>query len=141
MPRGWGAQGTAELIRAYLIVKGRGNPYSVWKFITEWLGSRRKRYKPPTYDSIRKFFYMLHTMGIIVPTFISVEESIPQTTFAQRKRFYRIADGQVDNPAWRDPTIAKYYPGRFISIQRLERVTLEQETFNEIRNFITQRGL
>jgi len=69
MPRGWHAPGTGELIKAYLLAKGRegGSPFSINRFVRRYLTAfyGGRNYVPPTYDSIRVMIRDLLRLGLI----------------------------------------------------------------------------
>jgi hypothetical protein len=138
MPRSPFAPGTADLIRIYLLVRGRGSPYGTYVFIHEWLAERyadrATPYVGPTYDSIRRLFYMLRRLGLIEPA-----GTEPAKRGPFQRHLYRVVRGKERDIRWRDPVNALYAPEKFRAAAHLPRFTLQEDDIRRITSFIRSR--
>jgi len=87
-------------IREYLLAVGEAGPNDFYKEF-------RKVKKKTSYDSVRRYFYILKRLGLIEPTRrVPGRGPIP-------KQLYRIVPGMEDAPEWRAPQIELYPATRF----------------------------
>jgi len=86
---------TGLAIKEFLMSVGEGSPNEFY--------SQFKKVKPSTsYESVRRYFYILKNLGLIEPTRREVGRApIP-------KQLYRIVPGMEDAPEWYRPQIAMY---------------------------------
>jgi len=138
MPRGWAAPGTADLVRVYLLKRGRGTQYGAYKFIVAWLEARGaatgKRYVPPTYQSIRHMFIYLRRLGLVE----DAGTAPAAKSSGMMRHYYRVAKGREADPRWRNPILAYYDPDRFREVARSARAVLTGEQIKEISRFLDE---
>jgi len=87
--------GTGEAIREYLLTVKEGNPYEFFKVYSMFS-------KRVSYDSVRRYFWILKEIGLIEP----VRFEVGKAPF--RKHLYRIVPGREDDPRWLRPQIELY---------------------------------
>ena len=107
MPRGWASPGTAYMIRDFLRIVGESWPKRVHNELAVW--AKNAGYRPPSYPSIRNFFWALRHLGFIEKV---REEPVPGHPTAFPRAIYRLVPGTEDDPRWRDPVTAHVYPRR-----------------------------
>ena len=140
MPKGWGAPGTADLIRVYLLRRGRGTQYGAYKFILAWLGTRytktkkEKQYVPPTYQSVRRMFTYMRKLGLIEDAGTAPGLK-PQS---MKRHYYRVVKGRETDPRWRNPVLAYYDPDRFKEVENTARAVLTGAEIRDIVRFLNE---
>jgi hypothetical protein len=139
VPRGWGAPGTADLVRVYLLARGRGTPYGAYKFIRAWLEARYgtvgKHYRPPNYQSMRNLFSAALKLGLIE----DAGRGPAERPHGLQRHYYRVAPGRERDPAWRNPKLARYEPEQFRRVAGgIPRRMLTREEINEIVEFLRE---
>jgi hypothetical protein len=86
---------TGLAIRDFLLETGEGSPNDV-------LRSLRKVKKKTSYDSVRRYFYILKRLGLVEPTRREMGRgAIP-------KQLYRIVPGKENDDRWAAPQAALY---------------------------------
>lgn len=90
MPLMLAYKNTGEAIREYLLTIKEGYPYAFYKI---W----RQFKKKTSYDSIRRYFYILEEIGLIE----SIRFEKGKSPFP--KHYYRIVPGMEDDPRWMHP--------------------------------------
>jgi len=86
---------TGLAIKEFLLQVGEGSPNEFYRIF--------KKVKPTTsYDSVRRYFYILKHLGLIEPTRKEAGRGpIP-------KQLYRIVPGMEDAVEWSAPQVAMY---------------------------------
>jgi len=108
IPKSWTTVGTAEMIRGLLISRREAYPREIYHYLKAEI--TEMGYKPPSYNSVRKMIYVLEKMGLI--RFVR-EEPVAEFPTAFKRRYYEVTPGREEDPAWRNPYAALYYPARF----------------------------
>ena len=108
MPKGWGAPGTATMIRDFLRISREEYPENMYRRIKESL--EHQGYSSPTYKSIQNLFYVLRRLELIP---FRRDEAIPHRPHLKMRRYYDLVPGREDDPAWRNPFHALWYPEKF----------------------------
>lgn len=106
MPKGWGAPGTAELIRDHLLEVGSDCVYGCWVAVKEKI---EPRYVPPSYLSTASMFWALRKLGLVQ----KLGEERSRTRGRIAKTIYRVAPGREKDIAWQNPILAARDPERF----------------------------
>ena len=86
---------TGEAIREYLLKSRMGNPYGFYRVYRQFS-------KRVSYDSVRRYFYLLKEIGLIE----SVGFVLGKAPF--RKHMFTIVKGREDDPGWIHPQIEIY---------------------------------
>lgn len=97
-----------EAIREYLTVMEEGNPYGFFKL---W----RQFKKSTSYDSVRRYFYILKELGLIEP----VRFTPGQRGF--RKHLYKVVPGTEEDPRWTFPQ-RELYPDTALGRRGYEKL-------------------
>lgn len=106
MPRG-GAPGTGKMVKEHLLDTGGDSVYGTWKAVKKL--AEEQGYVPPTYSSMRVFFYLLRKLGLVQK---AREEPAGKGGF-YRKSIHVVVPGEEDAPEWIDPSTAYYRPQRW----------------------------
>lgn len=150
--------GTGQLIRAYLLAKGIGYPYAVWRFMERILTAPRvrlggvfvanKHYQLPSYLSTVRMFQNLRTLGVVEEAPIGEairqdgQAAITTRTRGQKKRkYFRIVRGKADDVAWRDSYEARYNPRYFAYARQVPRSQMSEGDLETVRVFIMENRL
>jgi len=96
------------MIRGLLISRREAYPREIYRYLKAEIS--RMGYKPPSYNSVRKMIYVLEKMGLI--RFVR-EEPVAEFPTAFERRYYEVTPGREEDPAWRNPYAALYYPAKF----------------------------
>jgi hypothetical protein len=138
MPKGWGAPGTADLVRVYLLARGKGTPYGVTKFIRVWLevkyGPKGKHYEPPNYQSMRNLFSAALKLGLIQ----DAGRGPADNPYGFQRHYYRVTPGRERDPAWRNPKLARYEPEKFRKVNEIPRRVLNKTEIEEVVAFLDE---
>jgi len=86
---------TGLAVRDFLQEVGEGGP-------NDFLKAFRKVKKKTSYDSARRYFYILKRLGLIEPTRRELGRGVIP------KQLYRIVPGMENDPRWSAPQIALY---------------------------------
>jgi transcription initiation factor IIE alpha subunit len=94
------------MIRDYIIEKGEAYPKQIHKHLADTIG--KMGYHAPSYESVRKFMYILEELGLII--FVR-EEPAPTRprSKALPRRYYRVSPDEVDDQAWLNPYARLYH--------------------------------
>lgn len=103
--------GTGEAIREYLQVKEEGYPYEFYKIFRE--------FKPTTsYASVRRYFYILEEIGLIMGT----EWREGERGF--KRHYYELVEAKAEDPAWWHPQ-QELYPATALGKAGYEKLREE----------------
>lgn len=80
-------EATGPAIKEYLLTVGRGNSYAFFKLF-------RQVKKTTSYDSVRRYFWMLRKIGLIRPA------GTEARAHGWRKHMYTVTPGKEEDPAW-----------------------------------------
>ncbi len=86
---------TGPAIREFLLQVGEGGP-------NDFLKAFRKVKKKTSYNSCRRYFWILKKLGLIEPTRREMGRGVIP------KQLYRIVPGKEDALEWRAPQVALY---------------------------------
>ena len=106
MPRGT-AVGTGKMVKEHLLDTGGDSVYGTWKAVKKL--AEEQGYVPPTYSSMRVFFYLLRKLGLVR----KVREEPARKGGYYRKSIYIVVPGEEERLEWIDPTTACYRPQRW----------------------------
>ena len=116
MPKSWVTLGTGTLIRDFLREKKQSYPKEVYAHLKEKVEALG--YQMPTYQSVRKFMYVLAQLGLIR---FERAEPIAGYSTAYKRRYYALTQGREKDPAWLNPYAALYYPTKFKQMQKFPK--------------------
>jgi len=116
VPKSWVTPSTGQLIRDFLSEVDEAYPkeiHAYLKTVVEAMGLQ-----PPTYQSTRKFIYVLAKLDLIR---VSRQESVVGYPTAFKRRYYTLTPGREEDPAWLNPYAALYYPTKFERYRKFPR--------------------
>lgn len=116
MPKSWVTPSTGQLIKDFLREVAEAYPKEIHDYLKTVVAAMDLR--PPTYQSTRKFIYVLHKLGLIT---LSREESVVGYPTAFKRRYYALTPGREEDPAWLNPYAALYYPAKFEEYRKFPR--------------------
>lgn len=101
------------MIRDHLLTTGGDSIYGTWKAVKKRV--EEMNYVPPTYSSMRVFFYILRKLGLVM----KVREEPAEKRGYITKKIYVVVPGMEDVPEWIDPTTALYRPLKWEERKRI----------------------
>lgn len=128
LPKGWGAPGTAALVRDHLLEVGADSSYGAWLAVKEKLEGLDREYVPPSRDSIRVIFWALRKLGMIE----RVGEEPTRTRTWLAKVLYRVTPGREKAAEWENPILAARDPARFQATRGFRREEFLERTLPKL---------
>lgn len=129
MPKSWVTVGTAMMVRDFLLSTGPSYVKEIHAHLKTSIEGME--YHPPTYVSTRKLIYVLQQLGLIY--LVRSEKTKPWLPEIFDKRFYAVVSGMEEDPRWRNPYAALYYPDKFKQMGELVRIVRPEEWMRRIR--------
>ena len=90
---------TSEWIRDHLLSVESDYPFHLYSAFKKTILELNPDYHTPTYESFRKYVYILEKLGLI--EFDHEEDA--QFAWVEKRRYYRIVLAKSDDPAWYNP--------------------------------------